>query len=255
MNKTIIMIHGMWGSGWYWENYKKYFEAEGYKCIVPTLRYHNVNPKSAPPQELGTTSILDYAADLEKLIKDTGGQPIIIGHSMGGLIAQILASRGLASAAVLLAPASPRGILALQPSVIRSFWSVLFRWAFWKTPMRQTFKEAVYSMLHLLTPEQQKKVYGHFVYESGRAAFEIGFWLLDGKKATEVDEKKLTCPMLIISGSEDRITPTSVVKQVQEKYKNNSMYIELKKHAHWIMGEPGWEEAAKIIHDWLKRLP
>ena len=121
--------------------------------------------------------------------------------------------------------------------------------------MRQTFKEAVYSMLHLLTPEKQKKVYGHFVYESGRAAFEIGFWLLDGKKATEVDEKKLTCPMLIISGSEDRITPTSVVKQVQEKYKNNSTYIELKKHAHWIMGEPGWEATAKIVNDWLKRLP
>ena len=77
MNKTIIMIHGMWGGGWYWENYKNYFEAKGYKCIVPTLRYHDINPKSAPPAELGTTSILDYAADLEKLIKETGGQPII----------------------------------------------------------------------------------------------------------------------------------------------------------------------------------
>ena len=120
--------------------------------------------------------------------------------------------------------------------------------------MRQTFKEAVYSMLHLLSLEQQKQTYKRFVYESGRAAFEIGFWLLDGKRATEVDEKKLTCPMLIISGSEDRITPTAVVKQVHKKYKNNSIYIELKKHAHWIMGEPGWEEAAKLIHDWLKRL-
>jgi pimeloyl-ACP methyl ester carboxylesterase len=255
MNKTIIMIHGMWGSGWYWENYKKYFEAKGYKCFVPTLRYHNVNPKSAPHKELGTTSILDYAADLEKLIKEIGGQPIIIGHSMGGLIAQILASRGLTSTAVLLAPASPRGILALQPSVIKSFWSVLFRWAFWKTPMRQTFKEAVYSMLHLLPQEQQKQTYKRFVYESGRAAFEIGFWLLDGKRATEVDEKKVTCPMLIIVGTEDRITPTAVVKQVHKKYKNNSTYIELKKHAHWIMGEPGWEEVAKLIHVWLKRLP
>ena len=235
MNQTIIMIHGMWGSGWYWENYKKYFEAKGYKCIVPTLRYHNVNPKSSPPQELGTTSILDYASDLEKLIKDTGGQPIIIGHSMGGLIAQILASRGLASAAVLLAPASPRGILALQPSVIRSFWSVLFRWAFWKTPMRQTFNEAVYSMLHLLTPEQQKQTYERFVYESGRAAFEIGFWLLDSKKATQVNEKKVTCPVLVISGAEDRITPAAVVKKVHEKYKSTSTYKEFPGHAHWIM--------------------
>jgi pimeloyl-ACP methyl ester carboxylesterase len=198
---------------------------------------------------------LDYAADLEILIKDTGGKPILIGHSMGGLLAQILASRGLATDAVLLAPASPRGILALQPSVIKSFKSVLLRWAFWKTPIRQTFEEVVYSKLHLLTPEQQKKVYGHLVYESGRAAAEIGFWLLDGKRATEVDEKKVTCPMLIISGAEDRITPAAVVKQVHKKYKNNSTYIVLKNHAHWIMGEPGWEEVAKHVHDWLKRLP
>jgi pimeloyl-ACP methyl ester carboxylesterase len=118
MNHTIIMIHGMWGSGWYWEHYKNYFEAKGYKCIVPTLRYHDVNPKSAPPKELGTTSILDYVADLEKLIKEIGGKPILMGHSMGGLIAQILGSRDLAAALVLLTPASPRGIIALTPSVI-----------------------------------------------------------------------------------------------------------------------------------------
>lgn len=255
MNQTIMMIHGMWGGGWYWENFKNHFEAGGYTCLTPTLRYHDTDPKSEPHPNLGSTSILDYAADLEKLIGNTGGKPILIGHSMGGLITQILASRGLASAAVLLAPASPRGIMALQPSVIKSFKSVLLRWAFWKTPMRQTFDEAVYSMLHLLTPEQQKKVYGHFVYESGRAAAEIGFWLLDGKRATEVDEKKVTCPMLIIVGTEDHITPTAVVKQVHKKYKNNSTYFELKKHAHWIMGEPGWEEVAKTISDWLKRLP
>jgi non-heme chloroperoxidase len=254
MNQTIIMIHGMWGGRWYWENYKKYFEAEGYKCIVPTLRYHDVNPKSAPPKELGTTSILDYAADLEELIKEIGGQPIIIGHSMGGLIAQILASRGLASTAVLLCPASPSGILALTPSVIKSFRSVLFRWAFWKTPMRQTFEEAVYSMLHLLPPEQQKQTYARFVYESGRAAFEIGFWLLDKKKATQVNEKKVTCPVLVIAGAEDRITPAAVVRKVHEKYGDLSTFREFSNHAHWIMGEPKWEESAEFIHDWLKRL-
>jgi len=254
MNQTIIMIHGMQGGAWYWVNYKKYFEAKGYKCIVPTLRYHDINPKSAPPKELGTTSILDYAADLEKLIKETDGKPILMGHSMGGLIAQILGSRDLAQALVLLTPASPRGIIALTPSVIKSFWSVLFRWAFWKTPVRQTFKEAVYSALHLLPLEQQKQIYERFVYESGRAAFEIGFWLLDGKKATQVDEKKVTCPILVIAGADDRITPAAVVRKVHEKYGDLSTFRELSCHAHWVVGEPGWEDVAELIHDWLKRL-
>lgn len=254
MNQTIIMIHGMWGSGWYWENYKNYFEAKGYKCIVPTLRYHDVNPKSAPPEGLGTTSILDYATDLEKLIKETGGKPILMGHSMGGLIAQILGSRGLAQALVLLTPASPRGIIALTPSVIKSFWSVLSRWAFWKTPMRQTFNEAVYSMLHLLPPEKQKQTYERFVYESGRAAFEIGFWLFDAKKATQVNEEKVTCPVLVIAGAEDRITPAAVVKKVHEKYGDRSTFRELSGHAHWVVGEPGWEDVTELIHEWLKCL-
>ena len=251
MNKTILMIHGMWGGGWYWENYKNYFEAKGYRCIVPTLRYHDIDPKSAPPAELGTTSILDYVTDLEKLIKETGGKPILMGHSMGGLIAQILGSRDLAEALVLLTPASPRGIIALAPSVIKSFRKVMFRWAFWKTPIPATFEETVYAALHLLPLEQQRQVYERFVYESGRAAFEIGFWLLDSRKATQVDEKKVTCPVLVIAGSEDRITPASVVKKVHEKYGDRSTYRELSGHAHWVVGEPGWEDVAELIHEWL----
>jgi non-heme chloroperoxidase len=253
MNETIIMIHGMWGGGWYWENYKKYFEAQGYRCIVPTLRYHDVDPRSAPPGELGTASILDYASDLEKLIRETGGKPIVMGHSMGGLIAQILGARGLARALILLTPAAPRGIVALTPSVVRSFRSIMFRWGFWKTPVRQPFAEAVYAMLHLLPPEQQKRTYERFVYESGRAAFEMGFWLFDGRRATEVDEKKVTCSVLVIAGAEDRITPAAVVRKVHEKYGSLSTFQKLEGHAHWVVGEAGWEDIAALIQAWLIR--
>jgi pimeloyl-ACP methyl ester carboxylesterase len=143
------------------------------------LRYHDIDPKSDPPRQLGTTSVLDYAADLEREIKQLDSLPILMGHSMGGLLAQILGSRGLAQSLVLLTPASPRGVLALRPSVIKSFWSVLTKWGFWRNPMRQTFDEAVYSMMHLLSKEEQREAYGHFVYESGRAAAEIGFWLFE----------------------------------------------------------------------------
>ena len=106
-------------------------------------------------------------------------------------------------------------------------------------------------MLHLLPPKQQKQTYERFVYESGQAAFEIGFWLIDVKGATQVNEKKVTCPMLVISGAEDRITPAAVVKKVHKKYKSISTYKEFPNHAHWIMGEPKWEEIAEFIHAWL----
>jgi pimeloyl-ACP methyl ester carboxylesterase len=254
MTKTIVMIHGMWGSGEYWENYAQHFETRGYHCVRPTLRFHDMKPEEPPDPRLGTTSLLDYAADLEKEIRTLKEVPILMGHSMGGVLAQILGSCGLAKALVLLTPASPAGIIALKLSVIRSFWSTLMRWGFWKKPMRQKFEEAAYSMLHLLPLEEQRKAFGKFVYESGRAASEIGFWLFDRRKAAAVDESKVTCPVLIIGASEDRITPVSVVRQVAKKYHEVATYKEFTGHAHWVIGEPGWEEIAMYVSDWLDRL-
>jgi non-heme chloroperoxidase len=251
MSETIVMIHGMWGSGWYWENFKGFFETKGYRCVIPTLRFHDMDPKGIPDPRLGATSLLDYAEDLEKLIRELQVRPILMGHSMGGLLAQILGSRGLAKALVLLTPASPRGIIALKASVIKSFWSGLTTWGFWRKPFRQTFDEAAYSMLNLMPFESQKSIYDQFVYESGRAAFEIGFWLFDSKGAARVDESKVTCPVLIIAGEKDRIVPASVTRKIAEKYKRVSTYKEFPDHSHWVVGEPGWQEIAEYIKEWL----
>lgn len=253
MADTIVMIHGMWGNSWYWERYRKFFESKGYTCITPVLRFHDMDPKAAPEPGLGKTSLLDYADDLEKEIKKLPSKPVLMGHSMGGLLSQMLAARGLAKAIVLLTPASPAGIMALRMSVIKSFWSVMTKWGFWKKPMLQTFDEAVYSMMHLLPPGEQKNSYEKFVYESGRAAFEIGFWLFDSRKASKVDESKVTCPVLVIAGKEDRITPAPVVRKVAEKYKSVSTYREFEHHAHWVVGEPGWQDVANYVYDWLRQ--
>jgi pimeloyl-ACP methyl ester carboxylesterase len=252
MAETIMMIHGMWGGAWYWENYKSLFEKKGYTCVTPTLLFHDMDPKGRPDPRLGTTSLLDYAEDLEKQIRGLDAKPILMGHSMGGLLAQILGSRGLAKALVLLTPASPAGITALTPSVVRSFLST-FMGEFWKTPRKQTFGEAVYAMLALLPREDQRKIYDKFVYESGRAASEIGFWQFDKRGASKVDESKVNCPVLVIAGSRDKITPASVVHQVAKKYGSVSTYKEFPNHAHWIVGEPGWQEVAEFAAGWLNK--
>ena len=124
MADKIVMLHGMWGGGWCWENFKNFFEQRGYECFTPTLRLHDVSPLDDPHPDLGETSLLDYAQDLEKFIHNLDEKPILIGHSMGGLLAQILGSRGLAKAIVLLTSASPSGVNALKFSVIKSFWSM-----------------------------------------------------------------------------------------------------------------------------------
>jgi pimeloyl-ACP methyl ester carboxylesterase len=250
----MVMIHGMWGGGWYWENYKRFFENKGYRCLTPTLRFRDMDVREPPEPKLGTTSLLDYVEDLEKEIRQLDALPILMGHSMGGLLAQMLGSRGLAKALVLLTPASPRGINALTPSVIRSFWSGLTKWGFWRKPLRQTFNEAVYSMLRLLPVEEQKKIFDRFVCESGRAAFEIGFWFLDRKRASRVDEANVACPILVVAGGQDRITPASVVRKVAAKYRAVSTYKEFPNHAHWVIGEPHWQEVAEHVSHWLERV-
>lgn len=253
MAETIVMIHGMWGGGWYWENYKNFFEQKGFQCHTPTLRYHDMDPKDKPDIRLGKISLLDYARDLEAYIQKLAQKPFLMGHSMGGLLAQILGARELAKGLVLLTPASPSGINALKYSVIKSFWSVLTRWGFWRNPHRLPFEASAYSMLHLLSAEEQRAAYDRFVYESGRAAAEIGFWLFDFRGAAKVDQSRVSCPVLVVSGAEDRITPASVVRKVADKYKTVSTYREFENHAHWVIGEPGWEEIAEFVSDWLKQ--
>ena len=250
MSETIVMIHGMWCCGWHWNNYEAFFKVKGYQCFSPTLRYHNMGPKDPPHPKLGTTSLLDYTQDIENQVLSLHQKPIIMGHSMGGLIAQILGSKGRAKALVLLSPACPRGINPIKLTVIKSFWKFLTTLGFWKKPLCLNFETAVYAAFNLLPVEDQKAVYERCVYESGRAAAEIGFWMFDPKAASKVDASKVACPVLVISGTEDRITPPSVVRNVAKKYKG-STYKEFKNHAHWTIGEPGWEKIAGLIANWL----
>lgn len=252
MADTIFMIHGMWGGAFYWANYRSVLESRGWRCVATTLPFHDIDPGATPDPRLGSTSLLDYVAALEREIDALGEPPVLVGHSMGGLLAQMLCARGRARAAVLLAPASPAGIMALAPSVLRSFLPVMLRWGFWRKPMRQPFRTAVYSMLHLLPADRQREVYAKFVYESGRAAAEIGLWPLDRRRASRVEAGAVTCPLLVVAGREDRITPVRSVRRVAQRYGDRAEYRELDGHAHWLVGEPGWEAIATTVAQWLE---
>jgi pimeloyl-ACP methyl ester carboxylesterase len=250
-NKDIIfMIHCTWGRGRFWQNYVEFFTTRGYECVAPDWLYHDVSPGEEPDARLGCTSLLEFVADFEERIRRLDRLPIVMGHSVGGLMAQILASRGCAKAVVAIASASPAGINAFTPSVLKSFRSITSRWGFWKRPHRQLFEEAVYSMLHLMPVEEQKRCFEQLVHDSGRATSEVGFWFLDRHHASRVDEKKITCPMLIIGAGRDRITPASITRKIAAKYWHAD-YREYDNHAHWILNEPGWEEVAADIHGWL----
>lgn len=253
MAKIIFMIHGMMCGGWVWDNYKEYFEARGYKCVCPTLRYHDLGPDGLLDSRLGTASLLDYAGDLESEIKKLSQPPIIMGHSMGGLLAQILGARGLADALVLLAPAPPHGISMLKLSVLKCIPGSFLRWGCWRRPLKLPFAKAAYAIYNRMPAEEQRELYSRMVYESGRAVAEIALSLFDERGAARVDQARVKCPVLVIAGREDRITPAGVVAKIAGKYGDMATCQEFANHAHWVLGEPGWEEIAEYVHGWLKR--
>jgi non-heme chloroperoxidase len=254
---TLVMIHGMWGPSPHWAAFTKAFEDAGHRVIAPVLRHHDCDPADPPDPALGKTSLLDYAADLEVTIAALPEKPVIIGHSMGGLIAQILAARGLAKAAIFLTPAPPAGwpavLILFMPSVLRVFfWTILTKALFVFRPHRPSFKTARYAYLHRLPPEEQAREYAAQVYESGRVVFEIAFWCLDLKHAARVRARDVTCPTLTVAASRDRIVPAACVRATARRYASGGGdFIELPENAHWVHGESNWRETAQRCLDWI----
>ncbi len=244
------MIHGMWGRPDVWENFIPYFESLEYAVEAPALRHHAV-AAGAPPAELGRVSLTDYADDIEAIIRRSGRLPILFGHSMGGLIAQQLASRGLARAVVLLAPAAPPGFAALRPGTIRVFRRLLLRWRFWSRVQRLGPTQAAYGLFHRLAPEERGRRIAAMAADSGRVLLEVALPALDRRHAARVEIARVRCPLLILAGAEDRIITRSASRRLAARYGRRARYVELEDHAHWLMGEPGWQKIAEICAEWL----
>lgn len=245
----------MWGGAWCWDIYRPFFEQRGYRVITPTLRHHGQDDVPPPP-ELGRVGLLDFAADLEDEIRSLDKPPVLVGHSMGGLLAQMLAARGLASAVVCLTPAPPMGILAVRhPSVAATFIQGIGR-IVRRKPVRPRYWAADFAVFNELPEAESRRLYDLSVYESGRAISEIGLRTyrslipyLDPLRASAVDERKVTCPMLVVGARHDRITPLPIAEKVARKY--GADYIELDDHAHWILTGPNWRGPAERVAAWL----
>ncbi len=251
---TIVMIHGMWSTPGVWADFARYFENRGYVVLAPALRHHDRSTR-APSDALGHTSLIDYVDDLDRFIRALGEPPILFGHSMGGLLAQLLAARGLARATVLLAPATPPGIGCLRPDAIRVFRRTFSTWRFWSRPQLLRRAQAAYGLFHLLPTAEQERHILAMVPDSGRALFELALPILDRRGAARVDFKRIRCPVLILAGAQDRIMPAANSRHLKLRYGDRATYVALADHAHWLIGEPGWEKVAARCVDWLASAP
>lgn len=246
----LVMIHGAFCGAWAFERFRAPFEASGYEVHAPSLRHHDCGP--TPPPALGKVSLLDYAADMETLIEGLGEAPVLLGHSMGGLIAQMLAARGRARACVLLAPSAPWGVLPSTLFELASAQTLLFSGGDYRGSLIQpSYRIAVAHSLDKLSPDARSQVYARFVPESGQATFEIMNWMFDHRRAAQVRARDVSCPLLCLAGSDDRINPPATVARIAARYHGRALFEEAKGHSHWLIGEPGAEAIAARALAWL----
>lgn len=245
-----VFIHGMWATADVWRNWRSFLEGRGWQTLAPALRHHDA-PPLAPPAALGTTSLRDYAADLADALQGLPDKPVLIGHSMGGLLALMLCARGLARAGVLLTPAAPAGVFALRPSNLKAFARIETKWAWWRKPHRATLGEALSHTFNTTDRREGAELHAAFVHDSGRALFELGLPWLDGGKATTVDPRLVTVPLLFVAAGQDQLTPPGVVRRAAERFGHVADYVEYPGQGHWVLGQPGWERIAEDTAAWL----
>ncbi|MBL6939844.1 MAG: alpha/beta hydrolase [Alphaproteobacteria bacterium] len=253
MSKTkrppIVMIHGAFVGPWSFDAFREPFEAAGYTVHTPLLRHHGHGMN--PPQALGSTGLVDYAKDLGKFIKALDDTPILLGHSLGGLLAQMLASKGRARALVLLAPCAPWGVLPSTLFEIASAQTMMLNGPMWNQVLKPSFDVAAHASLDRLPMADRRRVFAQFVPESGRATFEIMHWGWDAARASHVSAPAVTCPVWCVTGEHDKINPPGTVQRVAARYRH-ATFKELAGHSHWLIEEPGWEDVAAAALDWLK---
>ena len=251
MPKEVVFIHGAFAGPWCWDQYKSYFQDLGWTCHTPALRYHDVDPSDEPNPDLADTSIRDYADDIAAFVGELDSPPIIIGHAVGALIAQQVASRRPTSGLVLINPNAAWGMLPAtddERAVARTF---MESGPFWKAPMRVAFDLIAPFAFNKLDGDTQKQVFSRLVPESGRVMFEMFFWMFDDNRTIAIDFDKVGCPVLVVAGEEDRAVRHAVGKEIAEKYGNKGSFLLAAGHAHFLFIEPGWEQIAKHCENWM----
>jgi pimeloyl-ACP methyl ester carboxylesterase len=218
MRTPVVLIHGMWSTGNTLEPIKARLEQLGYQCSAPTLPHHE---NRGDAKAVGTMSLKDYISFLEKYISDQNFEtpPLLVGHSLGGLLAQMLAARIPTVGLALFAPAAPPGgIPAVSLSQLRFFFPITARPFWWKRSHRPaSSKGANTALFNNLAPARQRELFDSLVPESGRVLFELSFPQLDRTKAGAHDYSKVQVPLAILHGTKDGVVRRALaVRRIRE---------------------------------------
>lgn len=250
MTIPVVFVHGAFCGGWAFDQFRKPFEAAGYETHAPHLPHHE---RGGDMEQLAQCGVRAYADAISHYAKHLSGPPILVGHSLGGLVAQLAAARGHCSGLILLGSSAPWGVLPTTLDEHGNNFGLTLLGDYWRRPVPPDYRIARQTTLDRLAREDARKAFARFVPESGRAVMEAVQWWLDHSMASAAPVYRISCPVLAIAGGQDRVNPASTVRRMVNRFPaGQAEMTEFAEMSHWLIGEPEWPQVAERSLAWLR---
>ena len=255
---TIVLIHGLWLTPRSWEGWIDRYEKAGYRVLAPSWpglegEVEAIRKDPSPLKGLKLKTVVDH---YDRIIRKLDTQPILMGHSFGGLIVQMLVDRGLGAAAVLIDSAQPAGVPVLPFVTIRATLPILGNPFSYNSTTSLTPKQFNYAFTNELNEAESKKVYDRYsIPAANQILWDGALALLNPNASSRVNFRNANrAPILFIAGGNDHLAPAAINKANARKYVQGSTaitdYREFPNRTHHTVGQKGWEEVADHAIQW-----
>jgi non-heme chloroperoxidase len=256
----VVFIHGLWLLPSSWANWVDLFEQAGYAALTPDWPDDpaTVEEARANPDVLAKKTLKEVADHTTEIISALDKKPVVIGHSTGGLLAQMLAGQGLAAATVAIDPGVFRGVLPLPPSVLKGVGPLLVNPRTRGRAVTLSYDQFKYGWTNALDEDESKRLYETYhVAGSGMALAQMGNANLNPWTESKVDTKNPDRgPLLILDGEKDHTVPWAIANAAYKRQKDNPGVTEIKQvpdRGHSLTIDHGWREVAQTSLDFVER--
>jgi pimeloyl-ACP methyl ester carboxylesterase len=241
------MVHGAFCGGWVFDRFRRPFERAGHAVAAPDLPGRGA---SASPAGVMGLSMRDFARAVGEVCAAQPRPPILIGHSMGGLVAQLAAASTPIESLILLAPSPPWGVAGSTMEEALTALSLHALGPYWSLPVSPDYLSAKRWLFDRLTAAQGSAAFSRMVPESGRALWETLNWWLDPFAATAISPGRISAPALAIAGGRDTLQPPATVALTAARLGGEVRIFP--QMSHWLPGEPGWSAVAQTCLTWIE---
>jgi pimeloyl-ACP methyl ester carboxylesterase len=254
--KSIVFITGTFIGNNCWDEWKIYFESKGYNCLAPAWPHKDASPEELrnehPEALIASNRLVTITGFFATIVNALPEKPILIGHSLGGLIVQLLIQRGLGAAGVAIHSFPPAGINTFRFAFVKTMWEAM---AFFTSPQKTymlSFRKWKRSFANGISCEQQKELYYKYAIPESKGIIRDAF-----KCKATINFKNPHVPLLFTSGSRDRIIPSELTYVNCKRYKSDNSvtgYKDFKDHNHLVFDPPVLTEEAEFILTWLQSI-